>query len=30
MYKTVANAKDKKAHVELWGMKTNRDKKNKD
>lgn len=30
VYKTVANAKDKKAHVELWGMKTNPDKPNKD
>lgn len=26
-YKTVPNSKDKKAHVELWGMKTNSDKK---
>lgn len=30
VYKTIANAKDKKAHVELWGMKTNVDKANKD
>jgi hypothetical protein len=29
VYKTVANQKDKKAHVEIWGMKTNPDKKNK-
>lgn len=27
VYKTVPNNKDKKAHVELWGMKTNPDKK---
>ncbi|MBI2270404.1 MAG: hypothetical protein HYU69_08620 [Bacteroidetes bacterium] len=27
IYKTVANAKDKKARVELWGLKTNPDKK---
>lgn len=27
VYKTVANMKDKKAHVELWGHKTNDDKK---
>jgi hypothetical protein len=27
IYKTVANVKDKKARVELWGMKTNPDKK---
>jgi hypothetical protein len=26
-YKTVTNANDKKAHVELWGLKTNSDKK---
>ena len=26
-YHTVGNAKDKKAHVELWGLKTNPDKK---
>ena len=26
-YKTVPNSKDKKAHVEIWGMKTNADKK---
>ena len=25
MYKTVANFKDKKARVEIWGMKTNED-----
>ncbi len=25
-YKTLANAKDKKAHVEIWGLKTNPDK----
>jgi hypothetical protein len=25
-YKTMANAKDKKAHMELWGLKTNADK----
>jgi hypothetical protein len=28
-YKTVANAQNKKAHVEIWGMKTNTDKGNK-
>jgi hypothetical protein len=27
LYKTVANAKDVKAHVEIWGLKTNADKK---
>jgi hypothetical protein len=27
-YKTIANNKDKKAHIELWGLKTNADKKN--
>ncbi|MBI2269869.1 MAG: DUF2541 family protein [Bacteroidetes bacterium] len=27
LYKTVPNTMDKKAHVELWGMKTNPDKK---
>jgi len=27
VYKTVANSKDEKAHVELWGLKTNADKK---
>lgn len=27
MYKTVPNYKDKKAHVEIWGMKTNSDVK---
>jgi hypothetical protein len=26
-YKTIPNYKDKKAHVEIWGMKTNTDKK---
>lgn len=26
-YQTVGNYKDKKAHVELWGLKTNPDKK---
>jgi hypothetical protein len=29
VYKTIPNNKDKKAHVELWGLKTNPDKKNK-
>jgi hypothetical protein len=29
MYKTMANAADKKGHVEVWGMKTNPDKKAK-
>ena len=29
VYHTVPNSKDKKAHVELWGMKTNPDKKDK-
>lgn len=29
IYKTIPNSKDKKAHVELWGLKTNLDKKNK-
>lgn len=29
VYHTVPNHKDKKAHVELWGMKTNPDKKDK-
>lgn len=29
-YKTMPNMKDKKAHMELWGMKTNADKKAKD
>jgi hypothetical protein len=28
-YKTMANAEDKKGHVEVWGMKKNTDKKNK-
>lgn len=27
MYKTIPNYKDKKAHVEIWGNKTNADKK---
>lgn len=27
MYKTIPNYKDKKAHVEIWGNKTNTDKK---
>jgi len=27
IYKTIPNYKDKKAHVEIWGMKTNSDKK---
>lgn len=27
VYKTMPNQKDKKAHVELWGLKTNADKK---
>lgn len=26
-YRTVPNMKDKKAHVEIWGLKTNPDKK---
>ena len=26
-YKTVPNSKDQKAHLELWGLKTNPDKK---
>lgn len=26
-YKTLPNSNDKKAHVELWGLKTNADKK---
>jgi hypothetical protein len=29
MYKTMDMAQDKKGHVEVWGMKTNPDKKNK-
>lgn len=29
VYKTIPNNKDKKARVELWGMKTNPDKKDK-
>ncbi len=29
VYHTVPNSKDKKARVELWGMKTNPDKKDK-
>ncbi len=28
-YKTLPNRKDDKAHVEIWGLKTNTDKKNK-
>jgi hypothetical protein len=28
-YKTMSNTEDKKGHVEVWGMKTNADKKNK-
>jgi hypothetical protein len=28
VYKTMANNQDKKAHVEVWGLKTNADKKN--
>jgi len=28
VYKTVSNQKDVKAHVELWGYKTNTDRKN--
>ncbi len=27
VYKTIPNYKDKKAHVEIWGLKTNTDKK---
>lgn len=27
LYKTISNAKDVKAHVEIWGLKTNTDKK---
>ncbi len=27
VYKTMPNHKDKKAHVEIWGLKTNADKK---
>lgn len=27
VYKTLPNRKDKKAHVEIWGLKTNTDKK---
>ena len=29
-YKTMANAANKKAHVEIWGLKTNADKEHKD
>jgi hypothetical protein len=29
VYKTVPNSKDKKAHVEIWGMKTNADRADK-
>lgn len=29
MYKTLPNNNDKKAHIELWGMKTNTNKKSK-
>ncbi|MBL0064767.1 MAG: hypothetical protein IPP38_07030 [Bacteroidetes bacterium] len=29
VYKTLANAKDEKAHVEIWGQKTNLDKQGK-
>jgi hypothetical protein len=29
MYKSMTTKEDKKGHVELWGMKTNPDKKNK-
>ena len=29
VYKTLANAKDEKAHVEMWGLKTNLDKDGK-
>ncbi len=27
LYKTISNAKDVKAHIEIWGLKTNADKK---
>ena len=27
IYKTLPNRKDKKAHVQVWGLKTNRDRK---
>ena len=27
IYKTLSNRKDKKAHVQIWGLKTNADKK---
>ena len=27
VYKTLPNRKDKKAHVEIWGLKTNADRK---
>ncbi|MDF2448435.1 MAG: hypothetical protein K0R26_939 [Bacteroidota bacterium] len=29
VYKTLPNSKDEKAHVEIWGLKTNADKNNK-
>ena len=29
VYKTVPNSKDEKAHVEIWGLKTNADKNHK-
>ena len=29
IYKTIPNSEDKKAHIELWGLKTNLDKMNK-
>jgi hypothetical protein len=29
-YKTLPNNKDRRAHVELWGLKTNKDKKDMD
>jgi len=27
VYKTLPNSKDEKAHIEVWGLKTNKDKK---
>lgn len=27
VYKTLSNTKDEKAHIEIWGLKTNTDKK---
>jgi hypothetical protein len=30
VYKTAPNSKDKKAHVEIWGLKTNADKEHND